>query len=64
MFKTCNLNKNSNRNKWSLFIRKGPKYKLKGLMDDLLGGHLGGDSIHGLIEVLDEPLIVSHPLTL
>jgi hypothetical protein len=37
---------------------KGPKYKLKGLEDDLLSD----DGARGYIEVLDEPLMVGYPL--
>jgi hypothetical protein len=45
-------------------MRKGPKYKLKGLEDDLLDGHLGGDSVCNLVEVLNKPLMISRPLAL
>jgi hypothetical protein len=54
---------NNRRPKQLIFVhkKKGPKYKLKGLADNLLGGHLGSDDIHGLIEVLDKPVMVDRP---
>lgn len=30
-------------------------------MDDLLGGHLDGDGLRHLVEILDEPIMVDHP---
>lgn len=44
--------------------KKGPKSKLKGLTDDLLGRHLGGNGIRGLVEVLNKPVMVDRPLAL
>lgn len=43
---------------------KSPKYKLQGLMDDLLSGHFSGNDVRGLVEVLDELCVVGCSLAL
>lgn len=43
---------------------KDPVRGLSGLVDNLLGGHLGNDGVRSIVEALDELVVVGHPLAL